>query len=114
MNDYDSVTDFFKAISDSNRLRILLMLTQRPLCVCEIDAVLDIAVSTTSSHLKQLKNLGLIKSKKDGRWVIYHLAENDVLRNILSGVMLLLQEDHQYLADMKLIKEICRESCKTV
>ena len=68
--------NIFKALSDENRFRILLMLKQRPLCVCEMHEVLHIALSTISAHLKLMKNTGLIKDEKDGRWVIYRLSEN--------------------------------------
>ena len=64
------ILHIFKALGDENRLRILLMLRQRPLCVCEIHEVLDIALSTLSAHLKHMKNTGLIEDEKDGRWVL--------------------------------------------
>ena len=54
------ITDIFKALSDKNRLRILMMLTRRPLCVCEIQNVLSITVSTVSKHLSILRDIGLI------------------------------------------------------
>lgn len=64
----------FKAMSDKNRLRIIKMLEHKPLCVCEITAILNLAVSTVSSHLKILKNADLIVEKKDGKWVNYELS----------------------------------------
>jgi ArsR family transcriptional regulator len=88
------------------------MLDVRPLCVCEIDAVLDIAISTTSSHLKLMKSAGFIKSKKDGRWVIYYLAENEILTEMLLKTKELLKNDIQYLSDIEKINSISRESCK--
>ena len=66
--------NIFKALSDENRARIIMMLKIRPLCVCEIYEVLNIALSTLSAHLKLLKNTGIIKDVKDGRWVIYDIA----------------------------------------
>lgn len=62
---------FFKALSDSNRLRILKMLQTKPLCVCEITYVLGLATSTVSQHLKILKETGFILEEKDGKWVNY-------------------------------------------
>jgi len=62
---------FFKALSDSNRLRILKMLQTKPLCVCEITNVLGLATSTVSQHLKILKEAGFILEEKDGKWVNY-------------------------------------------
>ena len=62
---------FFKALSDSNRLRILKMLQTKPLCVCEITNILELATSTVSQHLKILKEAGFIIEEKDGKWVNY-------------------------------------------
>ncbi len=67
---------FFKVLSDPSRLRILKMLQVKPLCVCEITAVLDLATSTVSQHLKMLKTEGFILEEKDGKWVNYELNHN--------------------------------------
>ena len=69
----ESFLAVFKALSDRNRLRIVKMLETRPLCVCEITAILGLAVSTTSKHLRILKNANLIFEQKEGKWVNYHL-----------------------------------------
>lgn len=64
-----------KALSDSTRVKILKLLEKRMLCVCELQAALGIAQSTTSKHLKILEDAGLVISKKDGLWVNYMLAD---------------------------------------
>jgi ArsR family transcriptional regulator len=110
MYSYNSVTELFKNISDQNRLRILLLLRKRPVCVCEFDSILNISLSTISTHLKLLKTAGLIKSNKDGRWVIYELAETESLNKILADVEMSLANDPQYKEDMKQISEITRET----
>ena len=63
----------FKALSDSNRIRILKMLQIRPLCVCEITAVLSLAPSTVSKHLSILREADLIYDVKEGKWVNYYI-----------------------------------------
>ncbi len=63
----------FKALSDSNRLRILKMLQEKKLCVCEIREVLKLANSTVSQHLNILKSSGFILEEKDGKWVNYFI-----------------------------------------
>ncbi|HMA63320.1 MAG TPA: metalloregulator ArsR/SmtB family transcription factor [bacterium] len=63
----------FKALSDQNRLRIVKMLEEKPMCVCEITEVLQLANSTVSKHLSILRNAGLIVSEKEGRWINYRL-----------------------------------------
>ena len=104
--------DLFKALSDKNRLRILLMLRVRPLCVCEISEVLNIALSTISAHLKLLKTSGLIEDEKEGRWVIYRLAaSNEFFHEILGRIEEQLERDEQFKHDRKVISNITREIC---
>lgn len=66
----------FKALSDPGRLRIIAMLAVKPMCVCEITAVLGLAVSTVSKHLSILKDAGFIIDAKDQKWVEYSLNRN--------------------------------------
>jgi len=65
----------FKSLSDTNRLRILKMLEIRPMAVCEISAVLGLAMSTVSKHLYLLREAGFLEDRKEGKWVIYALPE---------------------------------------
>lgn len=64
----------FKALGDRNRLRIVNMLKDRPLCVCEITDILKLSQSTVSGHLRVLKEAGLVEDAKDGLWVEYRLG----------------------------------------
>ncbi len=66
-----------KALSDPNRVRILKILQERSLCVCEMQSLLGIAQSTVSSHLKILEDAGLVRSRKEGLWVNYLLGNGD-------------------------------------
>ena len=67
-----------RALGDENRLRILMALRHRPLCVCEITTLLGLAASTTSKHLFILRQARLIESIKNGRWVYYRLPTEPV------------------------------------
>jgi ArsR family transcriptional regulator len=64
-----------KAVSDPTRVKILKIIEKRMMCVCELQASLGIAQSTTSKHLKILEDAGLVASHKDGLWVNYTLAD---------------------------------------
>ncbi|MBW6485249.1 MAG: metalloregulator ArsR/SmtB family transcription factor [Syntrophobacterales bacterium] len=64
-----------KALSDPNRVKLLKLLQKREMCVCEIQAALEIAQPTVSKHLKVLEKAGLVGRKKDGLWVNYFLAD---------------------------------------
>jgi len=66
-------TKVFKALSDETRVRILKMLENRPLCVCEIQHVLKGSQPNVSHHLKTLHEAGLVESEKDGLWIAYRL-----------------------------------------
>jgi len=66
-----------KALSDENRIRSLMFLTQGELCVCQIIELLGLAPSTVSKHMAILHQAGLVESRKQGRWVYYRLAGND-------------------------------------
>jgi DNA-binding transcriptional ArsR family regulator len=75
----ESEAAIFKAMSDPCRLRILLLLKEGELCVCEIMVALDRPQSTTSHHLSILKEEGLIRERKDGKWSRYRLAEGAII-----------------------------------
>lgn len=67
--------EILKALSDENRLRILNLLTQQTLCVCELEVLLDMNQSNVSRHLGKLKSAGIIISMKEGQWVRYVIDE---------------------------------------
>ncbi len=64
-----------KALADPNRVRMMKILAQRELCVCEICASLGLAQPTVSNHLKILEDADLVTRRKEGLWVNYRLAE---------------------------------------
>lgn len=69
----------FKAISDPTRLKLLYLLKNDELCVCEIIAALQKPQSTISHHLNILKNAGLIKGRKEGVWIHYRLINPEII-----------------------------------
>ncbi len=64
-----------KTLSDPTRVKILKILENRLMCVCELQTAIGAAQSTTSKHLKILEDAGLVASQKDGLWVNYTLAD---------------------------------------
>jgi ArsR family transcriptional regulator, arsenate/arsenite/antimonite-responsive transcriptional repressor len=64
-----------KALSDPNRVKIIKLLQQKMMCVCELKGALKIAQPTVSKHLKILEDAGLVDFQKDGLWVNYFLAD---------------------------------------
>ena len=63
----------FKALGEPTRLKILKMLSLRPLCVCELSEVLNIAQPRVSQHLRILKEADLVRESRESYWVIYSL-----------------------------------------
>lgn len=84
----------FKALADETRLRILALLLEGELCVCEIIAALELPQSTTSRHLAYLRSSGWVTDRRQGVWMYYRYNENghDMIRALLP-----LLED--YIAD---------------
>lgn len=102
-------TNMTKALTDENRLRILMALRGRELCVCQITAFLDLAPSTVSKHLSVLRQARLIESQKHGKWVYYRVAqepENKLVFDALSFVNSHLQNDPRISADEEHVAEI--------
>jgi ArsR family transcriptional regulator len=73
----------FKALSEETRLRIIKLLERGELCVCDITAALDMVQPKVSFHLSALKEAGLIKDRKQGKWIHYSLNEKDLFRRML-------------------------------
>ncbi len=104
-------TKIFKALSDPNRLRILKMLQDKTLCVCEIRAILKLATSTVSSHLSILKDSGFILEEKDGKWVNYKLnphPSDHTVASVLSNIPFWLEGDEVISKDSLLCKAVDR------
>lgn len=64
-----------KAVADEQRVRLIMLLEEGELCVCQLIELLGLAPSTVSKHLSILHAAGLIDCRKDGRWIYYRLAE---------------------------------------
>jgi len=79
----EELTGIFKALSDETRLRIVKLLEKGELCVCDIVAALDIVQPKASFHLGVLKGAGLIRDRKQGKWIHYSLNETDLFRRML-------------------------------
>jgi ArsR family transcriptional regulator len=106
MREFMAVT---KALSDPNRVRILLALRKGELCVCQITELFGFAPSTVSKHLSILQQAGLVQSRKSERWVYYRLADKSTpvaVREALDWVHKSLAKTDETKADAKKLKEI--------
>ena len=81
-------SEIIKAIADPTRLKILYLLNDDELCVCELISALDKPQPTVSHHLNILKNAKLVKWRKEGVWIHYKLSNPnmlDILKNLLEN-----------------------------
>lgn len=79
----NELVTIFKAFSDETRLRIIKLLERGELCVCDIVAALNMVQPKVSFHLSTLKEAGIIKDRKQGRWIHYSLNGEDLFRRML-------------------------------
>jgi len=78
----DKQSRFFKALADEIRLRILKLLAVREMCVCEVMVALSLTQPTASHHLGILENAGLVKDRKEGKWVFYSIAKPELIEKL--------------------------------
>lgn len=106
------MVEIFKALAEENRLRILSLLLNKELCVCEIEAVLGSSQSNISRHLILLKRSGIIKCRKSAQWSYYSISgdfkhEHSALWLYLSEH---LKELSTYSSDIKLCEKFKSEN----
>ena len=75
--DLKAVASTYKALADSTRLRILTLLVEGEVCVCEIHDTLRLPQPTVSRHLAYLRRTGLVEARRDATWMHYRLADVD-------------------------------------
>ena len=75
---FKSKERFFKALGDSTRLKMIRLLAEREMCVCEIMVALEITQPTASHHLNILERGGIAQKRRKGKWVLYRLATTKV------------------------------------
>jgi len=101
-----------KAASDGTRVKILKMLQHRELCVCEMQAVLDISQPSVSRHLKLMEDADLVRGEKDGMWSKFRLAtpeeSNPYSRVILAALEKWLDDDENVQQVLQQAKTVDR------
>ncbi len=101
-----------KALSDQNRIRVLMALRKRELCVCQIIELLGLAPSTVSKHMSILRHARLVESRKEGIWMHYSLPgkPGPEARKAIAWIEESLQENERILEDEKALSKITK--CK--
>ena len=75
---YDSLADYFRVLGEPSRVRLLHCLLNAELCVCDLAALSNLSVAATSQHLRTLRNLNLVKRRREGKVMWYRLADNHI------------------------------------
>lgn len=86
--------DFYKALCDPARIRILSALSSSEMCVCDLTAVLGMNQPAVSQHLRTLKQAGIVSFRKDGKVVYYSLC-NEETKSIHTKVMRHIKADKE-------------------
>ncbi|MDR3631615.1 MAG: metalloregulator ArsR/SmtB family transcription factor [Desulfocapsaceae bacterium] len=111
----EEVIAIAKALSDENRVRALMVLGEKEVCVCQLIELLQLAPSTVSKHMSILKQAKLVDGRKRGRWMYYRLPEKPVSMTVeraLAWVRASASGNHRILLDaeqMSAILEMDRE-----
>jgi ArsR family transcriptional regulator, arsenate/arsenite/antimonite-responsive transcriptional repressor len=107
----ESILAITRALSDENRVRALLALDGRELCVCQIIELLELAPSTVSKHMSVLKHSGLVTGHKRGRWMYYRwpgIAAPYIVQHALSWVRLSASNSSRGRMDKARIEKIIK------
>jgi DNA-binding transcriptional ArsR family regulator len=108
MRDFMAIT---KALADENRVRLLLALRKKELCLCQLIELVRLAPSTVSTHMSILKRARLVDSRKEGRWMYYRLPGNDapaVVQRVIEWASRSLSNDPVIAEDRERLKEILK------
>jgi ArsR family transcriptional regulator len=105
-----------KALADENRVRVLVFLKEGELCLCQIIEMLKLAPSTVSKHMTVLHGAGLVKARKEGRWMFYSLpSANSVSAEVAAALRWVqdsLADDRQVREDAERLKAVKKTPVK--
>src|SRR5581483_9243473 len=107
---------YFKALADANRLRILNLLLHGELCVCDIQFVLQASQPNVSRHLAYLKNSGLVLDRRDGFRIFYRIAEpkQGTKKRLFEFLQQAYKNEQQLQADRRRLKGAIQQGACTV
>ena len=89
---YD-LAELFKVFGDSTRIKILFALYESEMCVCDIAALLNMTQSAISHQLRVLKQMKLVKNRRDGKTIFYSLADDHITTILSQGIEHIEEED---------------------
>lgn len=94
-----------KSLSDETRLRLINLLYEKELCVCDLMETLQVTQTKVSRHLSYLKNAGLVSDRKHAQWVYYSIVHDDENQFLDTLVFNNLRKKDQFKDDLKNLYE---------
>lgn len=99
------LTNIFKILADETRIRILVLLYHKKLCVCQMQGVMEESQPKISKHLAKLRNMGFVKDEREEKFIFYYLdKDNEMLVLILKNILSKIDEYPILKDDLKRIK----------
>lgn len=111
----DKLTDFFKMLSDETRVRILVLLYHKKLCVCQMCGIMDETQPKISKHLAKLRDMGFVKDERKEQFIYYYLnLKDELFVNVVKSIIENIDEYGTLKKDLKMIHtaEEYLNSCK--
>ena len=111
----NNLLPLFKALSDRNRLRVVgVLMKEKELCACQITELLGIKGASASRHLSLLVRAGILKSRKEGRWIFFSINNDKFSDAVLSCIKPKLLKSEEFKHDRKTIKEILASDIENI
>lgn len=110
----NQLVNIYKILSDETRLRIIILLAQQELCVCQLSGILDVSQPKISKNLSKLRDMNLVLDERKEKFVFYKLRdENIILNNSVKNILDNLDAYPQLISDKSRIanKEIYLNQC---
>jgi ArsR family transcriptional regulator len=103
------LASFFAALADPTRLRLLHLMDGREVCVCYFVEVLKQSQPKISRHLAYLRNAGVVKARREGKWMHYSIQRpaDQRARAILDATLLSFKDDHEMQMDLVRLDKAC-------
>ena len=93
-------TKILKALSDPSRLKLLKLLSEKELCVCEIEEIMNIKQTTVSQQLRRLKEADLVNERKDGWWT-YYCLKKETIQEFITSFKEFMEMDLKNVSELK-------------
>ena len=107
---------FFQALGDNTRLRLLNLMGDQEICVCYFVEILDQPQPKISRHLAYLRNVGIVTTRRDGKWMHYRIVmpPNEGAAKVLQATLQWFKEEKSMQADRAKLTKACCTPAKFV